>query len=241
MSTIKRRDFLTSLLGIGAAIAIPFHPSRATAEEIDHAWEEVTQHPTVFHVDEYNTITVPGIKEPEIRSDVYGDSTKSIDSIDDLVHQVESCEPLADYFRRLCNDELDEWEAELAGAGLTSQRRRQLMRWAERAGDPYDGWQEWVRINGDQHLSTYKRLIDDWLADSYDLSEVEWFAATAGGQGAAFQFFQQLPPDTLKRLGVVIVEGDHPGSTYFGAELRVDVGDANRQAAEMGLPIMFSA
>lgn len=105
MSTINRRHFLTRLLGVGAAIAIPFHPSKATAEQIELAWEEAKRHPTVFHVDEYNTITVPGIREPEIRSDVYDVSTQWIRSVDDLVHEVESCEPLADHFRSLCSDD----------------------------------------------------------------------------------------------------------------------------------------
>jgi len=32
---------------------------------------------------------------------------------------------------------------------------------------------------------------------------------------------------------------DHPDSTYYAAELRNDIDDASRVAAELGLPLRF--
>jgi hypothetical protein len=43
----------------------------------------------------------------------------------------------------------------------------------------------------------------------------------------------------LDALGVVIVEGDHPGSTYFAAELRGAMKVANAVAEKEGLPFRF--
>jgi hypothetical protein len=48
-----------------------------------------------------------------------------------------------------------------------------------------------------------------------------------------------MDADHRDELGVVIVEGDHPGSDYFAAELRVEIADANRSAAKLGLPFRF--
>jgi hypothetical protein len=43
----------------------------------------------------------------------------------------------------------------------------------------------------------------------------------------------------LDALGVVIIEGEHPGSTYYAAELVRDIDDANRAAKAAGLPVRF--
>jgi hypothetical protein len=53
------------------------------------------------------------------------------------------------------------------------------------------------------------------------------------------EFFESLPFETLAALGVVIVEGDHPGSTYVGAELRQPIEEANEVAADLGMPFRF--
>lgn len=57
--------------------------------------------------------------------------------------------------------------------------------------------------------------------------------------GAAKVFFDSLDFDTLDALGIKIVEGEYPGSTYYAAELLRDVEEANVAASEMGLPVRF--
>jgi hypothetical protein len=47
-------------------------------------------------------------------------------------------------------------------------------------------------------------------------------------------FFQEMDGKMLDALGVVIVEGDHPGSTYFAAELRGVMEDANTVTERAG-------
>ena len=44
---------------------------------------------------------------------------------------------------------------------------------------------------------------------------------------------------TLDALGVEIIEGKHPGSSYYAAELRQDVDYANEVAREMGWEFRF--
>jgi hypothetical protein len=43
----------------------------------------------------------------------------------------------------------------------------------------------------------------------------------------------------LDALGVEIIEGEHPGSSYYAAELRQDVNYANQVAREMGLEFKY--
>jgi hypothetical protein len=43
----------------------------------------------------------------------------------------------------------------------------------------------------------------------------------------------------MDALGVVIIEGEHPGSSYFAAELRIPVEEANAIAEENGWTIRF--
>jgi hypothetical protein len=52
-------------------------------------------------------------------------------------------------------------------------------------------------------------------------------------------FFQDMDGKMLDALGVAIVEGDHPGSTYFAAELRGKMEYANAVAEREGLPFRF--
>jgi hypothetical protein len=43
----------------------------------------------------------------------------------------------------------------------------------------------------------------------------------------------------MDALGVQIIEGEHPGSTYHAAELRQDIDYANQVARDIGLECRF--
>ena len=47
--------------------------------------------------------------------------------------------------------------------------------------------------------------------------------------------------DVLDALHVEIVEGEHPGSSYYAAELAIGVDEANRTAEEACIPVRFVA
>ena len=50
-----------------------------------------------------------------------------------------------------------------------------------------------------------------------------------------------MATDDLETLGVDVVEGEHPGSTYYAAELRGDIEEANRAAEAAGIPVRFAS
>jgi len=100
-------------------------------------------------------------------------------------------------------------------------------------------WQSWLTNASDETLEEFIAIANSWIDD--DADETDWEIADIRGysdRGAAKSFFEYefaFSDD----FNIVIVDGDRPGSSYFAAELRMDVDDANALAAEMDLPIRF--
>lgn len=83
--------------------------------------------------------------------------------------------------------------------------------------------------------------IYDWLDEEVDASEYGYTAmAGFSGQASALCFFQS-EPELVEALDIKIIEGDHPGSSYFAAEISQDIESTNALAAAEGLPIRFAA
>jgi len=87
-----------------------------------------------------------------------------------------------------------------------------------------------VRDAGIDGLRRFHARVEAWLEEPVDWDELEWFPRDFGGQGRALSFFQGMAADVADELGVVVIEGDHPGSTYFAAELRNAIEHANAAA-----------
>jgi hypothetical protein len=208
--TISRRQFLTALIGVGASVSLSFHIEQATPAQIDEAWEALTSAPWFFDVGEYGTINGSDDKGPGIRSDVYDISTSDIRSIDDLIQEIDQYDELRARFLGLVPDQFHERD-----------------------------WMEWLRKAGAVALPELKAEIDNWLAEDVDWSQMEYWPSGWTGQGKALRFFEQLGREITDAIGVVIVEGDHPGSSYFAAELETDIEDANAATQNLGLPFRF--
>lgn len=58
-------------------------------------------------------------------------------------------------------------------------------------------------------------------------------------QGAALELLQNRDCDALNAVGVTIVEGEHPRSTYYAADLMCDSNFANKAAAAAGIKVLF--
>jgi hypothetical protein len=54
-----------------------------------------------------------------------------------------------------------------------------------------------------------------------------------------WHFFENEDGAILDKLGVRIVEGEYPGSTYYAAELEKPVEEANGIAQKLGLSYRF--
>lgn len=200
---------------------------------------------TFYEVDAYGTITDPRVSAPKTRAEVFQNiSPSAIRTTDDLITQVEGCTPLADRFSVLAADHLEDIEVELededCALGLIKRRRLAFLAAALRH-DPDTGWCDWVEHEGDPGLASFRERIQDWLDEEINWDESDWFDDGWSGQSASLAFFSDLAADVRKALGVVIIEGDHPGSSYYAAELRGDIAQANQVAQERGLDFRFRA
>lgn len=200
---------------------------------------------TFYEVAEYGTITYPGVAAPKTRADVFAIVPPgNIHTTADLISEVEACSPLACYFSALAESHLEDIEAELDADDSQLrliERRRLAFLAAALRHDPDTGWCDWVKHEGDPGLASFKAHIQDWLAEDVDWNESEWFSDYWSGQSAALGFFSGLDANILDALGVVIVEGEHPGSSYYAAELRNDIAPANLVAQALGLDFRFRA
>lgn len=97
----------------------------------------------------------------------------------------------------------------------------------------------WLNEDPD-NVATAAARLKQWLEDTA-LSEEDYDAADLNGvtaQGAALRFWRDgdLHP---KDFGIVIVEGEFPGSSYFAAELRESIEYANQMAITLDAPVRF--
>ena len=60
-------------------------------------------------------------------------------------------------------------------------------------------------------------------------------------QEEAMRYFDEFPVDILDQVGVEVIEGESPGSTFYAARLKrgVDVAKANRAAKKLNQPFRF--
>lgn len=244
---MNRRDYLKSLLALGASFTLPAAGSFPTAQAspalidalddqyVDSIWKEGID---LFEVTDYGTISFADFQEPQTRGDVYCLELRDLDDIDALIDFGQRS-PLGYKLQRVYDEYRCALENELAN-GLTSERRRLKKQLSKLPDDPDEGWVAWLEEEPKQARDAYANTIETFLADPPDWgNEYDWMPDSANAQGTAYQYFMREDCDLLDTLGVVIIEGDHPGSSYFAAELRVPVEEANEAAQAAGIPIRF--
>jgi hypothetical protein len=238
---INRRAFLQSLVLAGASYVLP---AKATKAQVDKIWSDAQLNPWYFEVDDYGTLVDADINEPQVWADVFDITTSGNNKIKNLISEIEGCPPLSSYLNRALEDEIESLEEDLEHEESENSKEQKAL--LKKIGklrefrDEYDEpWVDWIELEGENGISKFNKLIDEWLSEPVDWMQSEFFPARSGPQGAALGFFQDQPYEVLDALGVVVVEGEHPGSTYYAAELKSDIDDANNAAIAAGIPVRF--
>lgn len=230
---INRRTFLQALIAAGASYTLP---AKATKAQVDKVWVEAQATPWFFEVNEYGTIVDDG-PEDSLWSDIFDIDTNSIRTPKDLISAIETCLPLQSVFDRLAWEAIDELKNEAKTA--TGQELKKIQERID-ALEEYDGpWETLIELDGDAGLPAHVHKIAEWLQEPIEWEKSEWFPRSAGKQGKALTFFTRQSAELLNLLGVLIVEGEHPGSSYYAAELRQGIEHANDEAQALGLPFRF--
>ena len=239
---LNRRELLLSLVGLGATIAFTSPLSQANDLQINGVWDALTKDPWYFEVNDHGTIVESGNDEPEVNCDVYESiSVAYLKSPRDVVNEVNSYQELRSHFVSLASDELDQVESDLNDEDLSKPQRKALLKLRAALQDEDEGWQDWVILSGEKGVPRFRDAIEEWLGEPVNWMATEFWPQGWSSQGRALSFFRDLDFSTTEALGVQIIEGEHPGSSYYAAELRCDITEANATAVALGLPFRFRA
>ena len=218
---MNRREFLKSLAGLGASVLVPVDLSAASASQLDAVWAAANRTPAVFSVASWGTLSIGDYEEPGSRAEMYG-----------IEAEWSNREELAEVIR-------SNWHLESIAEDV-------VVDCAEESDDTGETpeWEEWLAKAPEDDVNWLESRIRKWLDDKPDVgAEYEWLPPmnTLTPESRAYSFFKLQDDELLDALGIVFVEGDHPGSTYFGAEFHGDIDEANRIAESEGIPIRFVA
>jgi len=239
-SNLNRRELLLSLVGLGATIAFSSPLSQANDLQIDGVWDTFIKDPWYFEVNDHGTILESDNDEPEINSDVYQSiSVAYLTTPQNVVDEVDQYGELQSHFVYLASNELAQVESDLDDEGLTKSQRKALLKLRAALQDEDEGWRDWVLLAGKKGVPRFRDAIEEWLGEPVNWMATDFWPQGWSGQGRALSFFRDLDFPTTEALCVQIIEGEHPGSSYYAAELRFEITDANATAAELGLPFRF--
>lgn len=235
---MNRRDFIKTMLALGASITLPIDLAASTDSAIAEAWESSG---FAFDVQEYGAIWVSDFNESATREEAYGFSIGDADfrRPQGLIQFAESS-PLNYRLQDIYEDYRCELQDIAESGPSAAAGRAAKKRLARLPDDPDYGWQVWLKVEQEKAWVRLRPEIEQFLEEAPDWSELEHLPESANAQGAAFLYFRDCEdPGVLDQLGIIIIEGDCPGSTYFAAELTIPVDEANRIARENDYPYRF--
>jgi hypothetical protein len=107
--------------------------------------------------------------------------------------------------------------------------------------DPADGVEDWLLgLNPEKFSQLILEKLNEWLSEEPDWAfEQDYIPEATSAYSAAYEYFREMDFVILDAIGVKVVEGQFPGSTYFAAELIISISEANKVAEDMCLEIRF--
>jgi hypothetical protein len=215
---MNRREFLQSIAAFATSTAFPLDGIATVPEStIDQLWASALDNPAVFYVNEYGALSSDAVEIwPATRKELL--DYQEVSSREELLSSAQDNASVADVLESELSD--PDW-------------------FAEDESVP-DDWEEWLKTAADSTIGLLIERVNDWINDTPD--EHDYESADLGGysgRGHALRFFRD-DFEYGDDFDIVVVEGDCPGSSYFAAELRMDVDEANALAKDLGIPIRFA-
>ena len=201
-----------------------------------------------FEVDEDDgTLAVANFAQLTTRAEFYEDiADRWMASPQELFDAMNECQPLAWEVQWIYSEARDEIESTLRDAEHNESANEFRItalkkRLANLPEEPEEGAADWLlSLTEGEFESRVTPTIQLWFKEEPSGGdETDYLPSGSSAQSAALNYFKNMDGDLLDLLGVVIVEGDHPGSTYFAAELKADIADANAVAVKHQLDIRF--
>lgn len=202
---------------------------------------------TVFDVAEGGTLRMADYAEAQTRTDFYKDVADRWEgSPKELANAADECQPLAWAVNSTYAEFRDEIVEEIGRAETDESSNVERVavlkaRLATLPEEPEEGYTDWLMgLNRSEFETNVVPRIQEWFSEPPDWRfEDDYLLETGTAQGAALDFFRGMSEGEVDLLGVNIVEGDRPGSSYYAAELRTHIDQANRAAVEAGISVRF--
>ena len=203
--------------------------------------------PVLFLVNDGGTLALADFEAPTNRSQFYEHIVDGWSgSPQDLYDAMDQCQPLLWEVNSL----YEEYRAQVEDSLEQARSRKdfnqsRIAALAKRLGhlpeEPYDGAGDWLLSLTDVEFEEQVvPIVEKWLDSEPEwINESDYLPASSSAQELALQHFQSMDHKLLSVLGVVIVEGEHPGSTYYAAELQIGTDEANERARQLNVPLRF--
>lgn len=226
---INRRSFLKGLCTSSAIMICP----ALLGKTIDETDKILTKEPLIFDVQgSGGELSLSNYWAPPTRLEAYELSLNSITKKQDL---------------------LDE-------AGNITAMRAEIYNYSHDnfEDNPMEDWgdedvETFVRGLSDKEFTALREHLTDWLeSELYETDDDETapynheIRVPLNGSAAAFRLFggydhgeEFEPTEVAEMFKINLIEGEHPGSTYYAAELSMPVEEANKLAEEKEIPIRF--
>jgi hypothetical protein len=217
--------------------------SKKAAPPINAPAEPITE----FEVTEDGTLRMADFAETKTRAEFYEDvADRWKGSPQDLSDAMDECKPLAWAVNSIYSDFRDAVAADIGAAESEPRQNSKRIaalkaRLKKLPEEPEEGASAWLDgLTTSEFEANVVPQIQEWFSEPPNWNFEDDYLPQAGtARGAALEFFRSMGAHAVDLLGVNIVEGEHPGSTYYAAELRGDVDVANRAAETAGLAVRF--
>lgn len=200
---------------------------------------------TVLEVASGNALALAGFKPLRTRAEIYQLRSEDLAGPARLLDRMDECVPLTDHVRAAFETYRDEAGAAIdaleedgdEAAIVAVALRRQLAKLPQ---DPDHAARLWLAGMPEEDFAPLWLALQTWLAEGPDWDyEEDYFPNPVNGREAALRLMETETGDLLEALGIALVYGDRPGSSYCAAELEKSVEDANRIAVKIGCDYRF--
>lgn len=204
-------------------------------------------HIEYFEVSDSGTIKIRDFSPPEERQEVYGVYFDDVKTKSGLFDAIETCPPLLSAIHEIYLHHRDELENDLLAAremgtlapgSFIEKLEAKLLKMPD---EPWGNAKKWaVQLSNDQFNRHVLEPLRPWFTEEPDsVGEEDYIPNSATAWGCAIDYFEMEDSEDLDAVGVYIVEGECPGSTYYAAELQKDVETANAIAKQRELSFRF--
>ena len=193
----------------------------------------------IFIVSNTGTLALDGYEPPDTRMDAYCIFPSNFMALTGLADEAQCNQSvlwaLKDLYTNWRDTELETFSNEDSSEAFETK-------WHEDFLDDAQDVIPWLEQLTKEQFSQISQAMLLWGSERPSSDDQESAQESMSGQDMAYHIFSEgSGADEAEVLGVEIVEGEHPGSSYYAAELSIPIAEANKKAETAGFDLRFRA